>query len=142
MWSFSRDAVAAAGIIGCFVLVAAIQGGGGFSREATDDSLYETTGSIGSINPAILPLSEQQRERIHQGLMRFPDATRASEQAPVLADRVPREQPLQELPRDAGQLRSLGHRAVRAREDGRDVALLEHVLSELSRGRHRHDGLR
>ena len=85
MWSFSRDAVAAAGIIGCFVLVAAIQGDGGFSGEATDDSLYETTGSIGSINRAILPLSEQKREHIHQGLMRFPDATRTSEQAPVLA---------------------------------------------------------
>ena len=103
MWSFSRDAVAAAGIIGCFVLVVAIQGGGGFSREATDDSLYETTGSIGGINRAILPLSEQQREHIHQGLMRFPDATRTSEQAPVLADRVPREQPLQDLPANLTQ---------------------------------------
>src|SRR4029077_10173597 len=81
-----------------FVLVAAIQGDGGFSGEATDDSLYETTGSIASVNRAILPLSEQQRERIYQGLMRFPDATRTSEQAPVLADRVPREQPLQDPP--------------------------------------------
>ena len=64
MWSFSRDAVAAAGIIGCFVLVAAIQGGGGFSGEATDDSLYETTGSIGGINRAILPL-ERTAARAH-----------------------------------------------------------------------------
>jgi hypothetical protein len=102
MWSFSRDAAAAAGIIGCFVLVTAIQGGGGFSREATDDSTYETTGSIGSIKRAILPLSEQQRERIHQGLMRFPDAARG-EQAPVLADRVPSEQPLQDLPANLTQ---------------------------------------
>ena len=97
MWSFSRDAVAAAGIIGCFVLVAAMQGDGGFSREATDDSLYETTGSIGGVNRAILPLSEQQREHIHQGLMRFPDATRTGKQAPVMGQ-GPREQPLQDLP--------------------------------------------
>src|ERR1700730_6459582 len=103
MWSFSRDAVATAGIIGCFALVVAIQGGGGFSRETTDDSLYETTGSIGSLNRAILPLSERQREHIHQGLLRFPDAARASEQAPVLADRVPREQPLQDLPANLTQ---------------------------------------
>jgi hypothetical protein len=104
MWSFSRDAVAAAGIIGCFVLVTAIQGGGGFSGEATDDSLYdETTGSVGGINRAILPLSEQQCEHIHQGLMRFPDAARTGEQAPVLADRVPREQALQDLPANLTQ---------------------------------------
>lgn len=98
MWSFSRDAIAAVGIVGCFVLVAAIGGGGNVSREDSDDGRYETTGSIGSVNRAILPLSDQQRERIHQGLMRFPDATRSSVPAPVVADRVPREQPLQDLP--------------------------------------------
>ena len=89
---------AAAGIIGCFVLVGPFRAMGVSAGEATDDSLYETTGSIGGINRAILPLSEQQREHIHQGLMRFPDATRTGEQAPALADRVPREQPLQDLP--------------------------------------------
>ncbi len=98
MWSFSRDAVAGAGIVACFVLVIAIQGGGYVSGEEADDSLYETTGSIGSINRTILSLSEQQRERIHRALMRFPDAVRTTTPAPVAAGKMPREQALEEMP--------------------------------------------
>jgi hypothetical protein len=97
MWSFSRDAVAAVGIIGCFILVAAIGRGGDYGREPADDG-YETTGSIGGANRAVLPLSEEQRARIHQGLLRFPDAARMSAPVPMLADTLSAEQPLQDIP--------------------------------------------
>ncbi|HEY7244772.1 MAG TPA: hypothetical protein VH678_12935 [Xanthobacteraceae bacterium] len=97
MWPFSRDAVAAAGIVACFVMVVAIQGGGYVSREETDDRLYETTGSIGSINPGVLHLSEQQSERIHQVLMQFPDVA-SSTPAPNLAENVSGRQRLQDMP--------------------------------------------
>jgi hypothetical protein len=61
---------------------------------------YDTTGSVGaaSANRAILTLTDEQRERIHQGVMRFPDAVRRDARMPELADRLPREEPLQDLP--------------------------------------------
>jgi hypothetical protein len=45
-----------------------------------------------------LPLSDEQRERIHQGLMHFPDAPRPEMPGPALADRIASAQPLQDLP--------------------------------------------
>jgi hypothetical protein len=96
MWSFSRDAIAAAGILGCFVIVTVIAGRD-FGQAPADDA-YETTGSIGSVTRALLPLTDEQRERIHEGLLRFPDAARGNVPAPRLAERVGLEQPLQDLP--------------------------------------------
>jgi len=63
-------------------------------------SRYETTGSVdaASANRAILALTDEQRERIYQGVMRFPDAVRRDARMPELADRLPREQPLQDFP--------------------------------------------
>jgi hypothetical protein len=96
MWSFSRDAIAGVGILGCFGLAAAI-GGGDFGRAPAEDDIYETTGSIGSVQRSVLPLSEQQRERIHEGLMRFPDAKRTAP-GPALADTIGADQLLQDMP--------------------------------------------
>jgi hypothetical protein len=61
---------------------------------------YDTTGSVdaASVSRAILALTDEQRERIHQGVMRFPDAVRRDARMPELADRLPREEPLQDLP--------------------------------------------
>jgi hypothetical protein len=98
MWSFSRDAIAAAGIVGCVVLVTAMRGDGYVGQPASDDDLYETTGSIGSVSRTTLPLSEEQRERIHQTLMRFPDAAGTDMVAREPRNRLPNDQLLQDLP--------------------------------------------
>jgi hypothetical protein len=98
MWSFSRDAIAAAGIVGCVVLVTAMRGDGYVGQPASGDDLYETTGSIGSVSRTTLPLSEEQRERIHQTLMRFPDAAGADMVAREPRDRLPNDQLMQDLP--------------------------------------------
>jgi hypothetical protein len=45
-----------------------------------------------------LALTEEQRDRIFQHLLGFPDAVRGNERVPGLAERLPREQLLQELP--------------------------------------------
>ena len=56
----------------------------------------ETTGSV---TPRTrLPLSEEQRARIFDSVMRLPDAPVATARAPDVADRLPREVPLQDLP--------------------------------------------
>src|SRR5262245_57541057 len=68
-----------------------------------DAAAYETTGSAGSIagRRAILPLSDEQRERIYRDLFDFPDAPpRRDPRKPELADTVANDEPIQKLPED------------------------------------------
>ena len=64
---------------------------------------------------AELALSDEQRGRIYDGVMRMPDAPVAQVPAPALADAVPSEVPMQDLP--AGVMRDIplvqGHKFVK-----------------------------
>ena len=65
----------------------------------TDASLMdETTGSVGSPKSTERALSDEQRGRIYDGVMLVPDAQVAHEAAPAVADPLPRDVPLHDLP--------------------------------------------
>jgi hypothetical protein len=67
-------------------------------RESTDASaMKETTGS-GKRAAAELALSDEQRGRIYQAVMRIPNASVADEPAPEVADALPNAVQLQDLP--------------------------------------------
>ncbi len=61
---------------------------------ATDD----TTGSLGGQTRAALRLSDEQRFRIYESVMRIEDAPVADVAPPELADALPREVAMQDLP--------------------------------------------
>jgi hypothetical protein len=91
-------------------------GRGGEARDAT--GMDETTGSVGG-GPragAGLALSDEQRGRIYEGVMRVSDAPVAhAAPAPGIADALPGGVPLQDLP--AGVTREIplvdGHKFVK-----------------------------
>jgi hypothetical protein len=89
-------------IIAGLSLVAAAQVGHDYRSDETTDALamVETTGSIGGSEHAIgaLALSDEQRGRIYDGVMRIPDAAVAHMPAPEVADALPSGVPLQDLP--------------------------------------------
>ena len=69
--------------------------------ESTDTSaMEETTGSTAGtkLAAAELALSDEQRGRIYEGVMRIQDASVAYEPAPAVADALPSAVPLQDLP--------------------------------------------
>ena len=92
-------------IVACIGLVVAAHVGrrGGESTDAS--AMRETTGSIGdSQRPtADLALSEEERGRLYEGIMRIADARVASVPAPAVADALPSEVPLQDLPAGMAQ---------------------------------------
>jgi len=86
------------------------------SIDDTDASLMdETTGSVGPRKHLELPLSDEQRGRIYDGVMLVPDAPVAHAPPPAVADALPREVPLHDLP--AGVTRDVplveGHKFVK-----------------------------
>jgi hypothetical protein len=94
------------GLVGCVGLAAAagfVQRGAGESAEAyqLDD---ETTGSVGpfrglsNMARAALPLSDEDRFHIYEGVMRIPDAPVADAPGAEVADALSSEVALQELP--------------------------------------------
>jgi Protein of unknown function (DUF1236) len=87
-------------------------GRGGEARDAT--GMDETTGSVGG-GPRALALSDEQRGRIYEGVMRVSDAPVAHAPAPGIADALPGGVPLQDLP--AGVTREIplvdGHKFVK-----------------------------
>ena len=84
-------------LVVCAGLAAAA--GGRTGGDETDTSLMdETTGSVGSRSRAELALSDEQRGRIFDGVMLVPDAQVAHVPAPAVADPLPREVPLHDLP--------------------------------------------
>jgi hypothetical protein len=84
---------------------------GGKSPNAS--AMEETTGS--GKRAAELTLSDEQRGRIYEAVMRIPNASVADEPAPAVADALPSAVPLQDLP--AGIVREIplvrGHKFVK-----------------------------
>jgi hypothetical protein len=92
-------------IVACIGLVVAAhvcyRGG-----ESTDASaMKETTGSIGDSQRATaeLALSEEERGRLYEGIMRIADEWVANVPAPAVADALPSEVPLHDLPAGMAQ---------------------------------------
>jgi hypothetical protein len=83
--------------------------------ERTDASTMEETTGGGKRAAAELTLSDEQRGRIYEAVMRMPNASIADEPAPAVADAVSSAVPLQDLP--AGIVREIplmqGHKFVK-----------------------------
>jgi Protein of unknown function (DUF1236) len=94
-------------IIACIGLVMAAHVGrdrrGGESTDAS--AMKETTGSIGDSQRATaeLALSEEERGRLYEGIMRIADEWVANVPAPAVADALPSEVPLHDLPAGMAQ---------------------------------------
>jgi hypothetical protein len=72
---------------------------GGDVSAATDRNSRDVTGSIGGLAGAgSLPLSDEQRGHIFDGIMKLPDAPVADVPAPAAASGLPTSVALQELP--------------------------------------------
>jgi hypothetical protein len=97
-------------VLGCVGLIAAAESdfsldlalGRGLLgyRDAIGAVMDETTGSLGPIGAqrAAATLSDEDRFRIYEGVMRMPDAPVAEAPAPDVAEALPDEVPMQELP--------------------------------------------
>ena len=103
--------------LGACVALAAAQNG---HREVGDrdaSAMDETTGSTSGANraPAQLALSDEQRGRIYESVMRIADAPVAHAPAPAVADALPAGVSMQDLP--AGLTREIplvhGHKFVK-----------------------------
>ena len=90
-----RPGMVVIAVLAC-IGVAGVAGLGAMSGSADVLLADETTGSV--TPRTALPLSDEQRARIFDSVMRLPDAPVATARAPNLADRLPREVPLQDLP--------------------------------------------
>jgi hypothetical protein len=96
-----RNGMVMVTLVACAGLAAAAHTslGGRAGGEQTDTSLMdETTGSVGSPKSTALALSDEQRGRIYDGVMLVPDAKVAHVAAPTVADPLPRDVPLHDLP--------------------------------------------
>ena len=96
-----RRGVIVATLIACVGIAAAQKGHRGVG-DSDASAMDETTGSVGSPGAkragAELALSDEQRGRIYDSVMRIPDAPVAEAPAPALADALPSEVPMQDLP--------------------------------------------
>ena len=92
-------------IVACIGLVVAAHIGrrGGESTDAS--AMKETTGSIGGSQRAMaeLALSDEERGRLYESVMRIADAWVANVPAPAVADALPSEVPLHDLPAGMAQ---------------------------------------
>jgi hypothetical protein len=106
MRSSLHRGIAIVAVIGCIGVVAAatLQDPTVFGeRSASDgakDTAYETTGRAGAMGSmrGNLPLTDEQRDRVYQGVLRFPDVARGAARAPELADKLASDAPMQDLP--------------------------------------------
>jgi hypothetical protein len=92
-------------LLGCAGLATAAQSDFGHRIMAAADTVDapatdETTGSLGGIGAGRLAfaLSDEDRFHIYEGVMRIPDAPTADDPVADVADALPREVPLQDLP--------------------------------------------
>jgi len=96
-----RRGVIVATLVACVGIAAAQKGHRGVG-DTDASAMDETTGSVSSPGTkraeAELALSDEQRGRIYEGVMRIPDAPVAQAPAPALADALPSEVPMQDLP--------------------------------------------
>jgi hypothetical protein len=86
-------------LVTCVGFAAAQKGPRGVG-DSDASAMDETTGSVSSpgAKRAELALSDEQRGRIYDSVMRIPDAPVAQAPAPALADALPSEVPMQDLP--------------------------------------------
>src|SRR5262245_8681706 len=103
MWGVQpalRRGVIVATLVACVGIAAAQKGHRGAGTDAS--AMDETTGSVSSPGAkragAELALSDEQRGRIYEGVMRVADAPVAQAPAPALADALPSEVAMQDLP--------------------------------------------
>jgi hypothetical protein len=93
--------------------------------------MEETTGG-GKRAAAELTLSDEQRGRIYEAVMRIPNASVADEPRPAVADALPSAVPLQDLP--AGIMREIplvrGHKFVKF--DDRIVVVDNLIAAQVS----------
>ena len=118
MWLSMRHGVLTISLIAGVALLAAAQSGGSRGVKSAGVSVMdETTGSLGGNRRATpeLALSDEQRGRIYEGVMRVSDAPVAHAPAPGIADTLPGGVALQDLP--AGVTREIplvdGHKFVK-----------------------------
>ena len=104
MWGVQpalRRGVIVATLIACVGIAAAQKGHRGVG-DTDASAMDETTGSVSSPGSkragAELALSDEQRGRIYDSVMRIPDAPVAQAPAPALADALSSEVPMQDLP--------------------------------------------
>src|SRR6266511_5047844 len=86
--------------LGACVALAAAQNGHRGVGDRDASAMDETTGSTSGTNraPAELALSDEQRGRIFESVMRIPDAPVAHAPAPAVADALPADVPMQDQP--------------------------------------------
>ena len=102
MWGLEpalRRGVVMITLVTCVGFAAAQKGPRGVG-DTDASAMDETTGSVSSpaAKRAELALSDEQRGRIYDSVMRIPDAPVAQAPAPALADALPSEVPMQDLP--------------------------------------------
>jgi Protein of unknown function (DUF1236) len=103
MWGVQpalRRGVIVATLFACVGIAAAQKGPRGVG-DTDASAMDETTGSVarpGKRAEAELALSDEQRGRIYEGVMRIADAPVAPAPAPALADALPRGVAMQDLP--------------------------------------------
>jgi len=104
MWGVQpalRRGVIVATLVACVGIAAAQKGHRGVG-DTDASAMDETTGTVGSPGAkragAELALSDEQRGRIYEGVMRVADAPVAQAPAPALADALPSEVAMQDLP--------------------------------------------
>jgi hypothetical protein len=101
--------------LGACVALAAAQNGHRGVGDRDASAMDETTGSTTNRAPAQLALSDEQRGRIYESVMRIADAPVAHAPAPAVADALPAGVSMQDLP--AGLTREIplvhGHKFVK-----------------------------
>ncbi|HEX2353208.1 MAG TPA: hypothetical protein VHJ16_10530 [Xanthobacteraceae bacterium] len=101
--------------LGACVALAAAQNGHRGVGDRDASAMDETTGSTTNRAPAELKLSDEQRGRIYESVMRIPDTPVAQAPGPAVADALPAGVPMQDLP--AGLTREIplvhGHKFVK-----------------------------
>jgi Protein of unknown function (DUF1236) len=86
-------------MLACLGFAVSAQIGGDLrGGESMDASAMEETTGGGKRAAEELTLSDEQRGRIYEAVMRIPNASVADESAPAVADALPSEVPLQDLP--------------------------------------------
>jgi hypothetical protein len=118
MWLSMRHGMLTISLIAGVALLAAAQSGGSRGvKSAGVSAMDETTGSLGGNRRATreLALSDEQRGRIYENVMRIPDTPIAHAPAPTVADALPQDVAMQDLPAGVTQAIPLvaGHKFVK-----------------------------
>ena len=118
MWLSMRHGMLTISLIAGVAFLAAAQSGGSRGiKSAGVSAMDETTGSLGGNRRATpeLALSDEQRGRIYEHIMLIPDTPVAHAPSPTVADALPQDVPMQDLP--AGVTRDIplveGHKFVK-----------------------------